>query len=116
TNFQGYGLVRSTAIGRHAVYGSSFEFRLPLSSFAHGRSGSSPGLRPPSRSMSAIVPPPTHGPVRSMGPSGNRGTGWLLSSASLSTGVPGLMNSTPPFDSLPVGDGMPLATSAPGSL
>src|SRR6185503_8351847 len=74
-------------------------------------SGSSPGLRPPSRSMSATVPPPTHGPVRSIFPSGSRGIGWLFSSESLSTGVPGLMKATPPSMFSPLADGVPLLTS-----
>ena len=64
--------MRGTLIGRHATYGSSCSLRLSLSSFAHGSSGSSPGFNPPSCSMSAFEPPPSHGPVRSGWPSGSR--------------------------------------------
>src|SRR5919109_3684583 len=96
TNFHGYGFTRGTLIGRHAVYGSSFSNRLSRSSFAHGRSGSSPALSPPSRSISPFDPPPTHGPVRSTLPSGSRGTGWLLASASDTVGVGRKMYSTSP--------------------
>jgi hypothetical protein len=70
---------------------------------AHGSNGSSPGFSPPSRSMSAIVPPPTHGPVRSTLPSASRGTGRLLASAPVITGLPGLMNDTPPSTVWPLG-------------
>src|SRR5262245_7303302 len=87
-NFQGYGFTRGTLIGRHAVYGSSFSSRLLISSFAHGSSGSSPAFNPPSRSMLPLEPPPTHGPVRSTLPSGSRGTGWLVTWLSGTTGLP----------------------------
>src|SRR5687767_15032015 len=90
-NFHGYGFTRGTLMGRHAVYGSSFATRLSRSSRAHGSSGSSPGFSPPSRSISALEPPPTHGPVRSTLPSGSRGMGRLVASASLTVGLPGLM-------------------------
>src|SRR6476659_9791453 len=79
--------MRGTLIGRHATYGSSCSLRLSRSSFAHGRRGSSPGFRPPSRSMSALEPAPSHGPDRSGWPSGSRGTG-PLTSLSATTGVP----------------------------
>src|SRR3990172_7001304 len=71
-NFHGYGFTRGTLIGRQVVYGSSSVFRESRSFCAHGSSGSSPGFSPPSRSMSAFEPPPTHGPVRSTLPSGSR--------------------------------------------
>src|SRR5688572_2780296 len=90
-NFHGYGFTRGTPIGRQAVYGSSFATRLSRSSRAHGSSGISPGFRPPSRSMSAFEPPPIHGPVRSTLPSGSRGIGRVVASASVTVGLPGLM-------------------------
>src|SRR5438034_5504601 len=83
----GYGLVRSTDIGMHAVYGSSCDFRVSRSFCAQGRNFISPGFSPPSFSMSAIVPPPTHGPVRSIFPSGSRGIGLLLASDSGTAGL-----------------------------
>src|SRR5262245_32462042 len=79
--------MRGTLIGRHATYGSSCSLRLSLSALAAGSSGSSPGFSPPSRSMSAFEPPPSHGPLRSGCPSGRRGTG-PLTSLSARSGVP----------------------------
>src|SRR3954470_11490410 len=77
TKRQGYGLTRGTLIGVQYRYGSFSSFRDSRSCFAHGSSGSSPGLSPPSFSISLLEPPPTHGPERSGWPSGNRGTGPL---------------------------------------
>src|SRR6266550_4906052 len=79
--------MRGTLIGVHETYGSSCSFRLSRSCLAHGSSGSSPGFSPPSRSMSALEPAPSHGPERSGWPSGMRGTG-PLTSLSATSGVP----------------------------
>src|SRR5262245_12736283 len=46
--------------------------------------------------MSTLEPPPIHGPVRSTLPSGSRGIGWLLASASETVGVGRKMYSTSP--------------------
>src|SRR5262245_53916258 len=84
---------RGTLIGRQSAYGSFSGLRESRSFCAQGSSGSVPGLRPPSRSMSPIGPPPTHGPVRSTLPSGRRGTG-LTASLLATIGVRGRMNVT----------------------
>src|SRR5262245_57637133 len=84
---------RGTLIGRQSAYGSSSGLRESRSFCAQGSSGSVSGPRPPSRSMSPIGPPPTHGPVRSTLPSGRRGTG-LTASLSATIGVRGRMNVT----------------------
>src|SRR6266850_7458710 len=77
TKRHGYGLVRGTLIGVQYRYGSSSSLRESRSCLAQASSGSSPGLSPPSFSMSWFDPPPTHGPERSGWPSGIRGTGPL---------------------------------------
>ena len=73
----GNGVVRGTPMGRHRLCGSMVTSRVAMSAFAEGSNSasSSPGLSPPSRSMSLMGPPPTQTPLRSTVPSGNRGTG-----------------------------------------
>src|SRR3989338_10591231 len=93
-NFHGYGFTRGTLIGRQVVYGSSSVFRESRSFCAHGSSGSSGGFSPPSRSMSAFDPPPTHGPVRSTRPSGSRGTGRSASASEIIGVLPVGMEAT----------------------
>src|SRR5688572_26585217 len=78
TNRHGNELERGIPLGMQYRDGSSCCFRESRSACAQGRSGSSPGFRPPCRSMSVVDPPPTHGPVMSGLPSWSLGTGPFL--------------------------------------
>ena len=88
------------------------------SSFAHGSRGKLTRLEPAvaldvgDRSASD----PGSGRDRIFLRQGSLGTGWLVSSESRSTGVPGLMKDTPPSTVCPLGDGCPVAVSPPGAL